>query len=268
MLLSCKTILEAKPIPAGIVRGVCLAAMVQAALAAGVAHAQNQTGDRFYPLDQNASPGAVAHFSSVAHPDTVGYYQPVRVELPSTGTVTIFSRTPGAATPQPAPAEAAVLIGPLYRLQISHMPEFPGVELYPTVELLDRLHPPAGRAAHFPVPLVFTVEDIELALEGRLISRVVYLEQPDRADPFRLPGSAPGQFIGSTENAIAWADQAGRPMALVRLGGRVPDLSDPEPGFFGAGAPVLLRRRPAPVPQTPDRPATPLESAQRTRRAP
>lgn len=210
------------------------------ALTASQATAQDGPNSRVYPHNQMAPPGRAAQWSAVAHPDTVGYFQPIRVELPSGGRVAFFSKGTEAGLVQAAPAAAAMLIGPVYRLQISHLPEFPGVELYPSVELLDRLHTPAGREAEFPIPLAFTLEEIQFALEGRLVTKVVYLEQPDRADPDWVAKSANSRMIGPGENSIAVADQFGRPMALVRLGGRVPDADDREPQFYGSGAPLLF----------------------------
>lgn len=220
------------------------------AFTASQAAAQDGADQRVYPLNQMAPPGRAAEWSAIAHPDTAGYFQPIRVELPTKGRVAFFSKGLEAAPVQAAPAEAAMLIGPVYRLQISHLPEFPGVELYPTVELLDRLHAPVGREADFPVPIAFTLEEIQFALEGRLVTKVVYLEQPDRADPFRPVESAPTEMIGPAENSIAVADAAGRPMALVRIGGRIPDPADRESAFYGTGAPLLFRHAAVPRPQT------------------
>ncbi|MDX1968199.1 MAG: hypothetical protein SFV23_13570, partial [Planctomycetaceae bacterium] len=53
-------------------------------------------------------------------------------------------------------------------------------------------------------------------------------------------------------NAIAEADLLGRPIAIVRLGGRTPDPNSPDVQFWGPLAPVRLTEMPlAPQPQTP-----------------
>ena len=36
------------------------------------------------------------------------------------------------------------------------------------------------------------------------------------------------------------AQRDGRPVAIVRLGGRTPDLARPEPGFYGDPAPIAV----------------------------
>src|SRR5262245_11659422 len=161
------------------------AAFLAAILLAGVfvspAAAQARRNGRYFPLDQTVAPGLAARWS-VAAGGVCCPPQPIRVELPGEGgLVSFYSGPDGEHSTYPAPAMAAVHLGAVYRLKLSEMPEFPGVELYPTVEMIDRLHPPRGRELDFPVPIAFTDEEIRLALEGRLVTKVMYLEQPDRA---------------------------------------------------------------------------------------
>jgi hypothetical protein len=132
------------------------------------------------------------------------------------------------------------MVGFVYRLKIGALRDYPGVELYPTVELLDRLHPPKGREAEFPVPISFTEQEIRYAVEGRMITKVIYLEQPDRAAPVRNSLEARTRLAGPRDNPLKLADEEGRPIAILRLGGRVPDRHAPEPGFFGSGAPMTF----------------------------
>lgn len=175
--------------------------------------------------------------------------QPVRVGLPAGGQVSFF-RGPADETPASAgPAVAALRVGSVYRLKISGLRDFPGSEFYPSVELIDRLHPPRGRELEFAVPIELTEDDFAMAVEGRLVTKVVYLEQPDRALPERNL-AARNQLAAPRENALALADEAGRPMAIVRLGGRVPDPAVPEPEFYGSGAPIQFFEPPAPGRET------------------
>jgi len=167
--------------------------------------------------------------------------QPVRVEIAEQrGDVTFFAGPDNRPTSLPAPALVALNVGSLYRLKISNLADYPGVELYPTVELIDRLHPPRGRELEFAVPIVLTAEEIDSALEGRMVTKVIYLEQPDRAAPIRNSTAARTYKVQPRDNALAIADEAGRPMVIVRLGGRVPDAAALEMGFFGPGAPILF----------------------------
>jgi hypothetical protein len=143
---------------------------------------------------------------------------------------------------------AGLLVGPVYRLRLSDMPDFPGVELYPSIEMIDKLHPPAGREAEFPVVIPFTEEELISAAEGRLVTKVIYLEQPNRASlqPAGKGKAVPPVRVSSRDNPLEVADIHGRPLAIVRVGGRVPDTNRPEPGFFGSGYPVMMIERPAP----------------------
>ena len=115
------------------------------------------------------------------------------------------------------------------------MPEFPNVEVYPSIEILDRMHPPTGRAGDYPIPIVLTEADIREVLDGRMVTRVVYLEQPQLAailDPLRreIP-----QSLDPAANALQAADQLGRPMIIVRIGGRTPSGDQMPYMYYGSG---------------------------------
>lgn len=241
---------------AAVVRGAASRRHLAAALSAGVmtvatccsstALAQRPAANRYFPFDQNLPPGLVGQMSAPNQRNTGCFLQPIRIELPgNAGEVAYYTGADGTSTNAPAPALAAIQVGAVYRLKLSQLPDYPGVELFPTVELLDRLHPPRGREAEFPVPISLTDEEIRFAVEGRLVTKVVYLEQPDRASTVRGPTSARTRFAHPRDNVLLAADEAGRPMAIVRLGGRTPDPHAPEPGFYGHGAPVQLIAPPA-----------------------
>ncbi len=223
------------------------------------AQAQSTSRGRYYPLDQATAPGVAGRWATVQR----GYQpimQPVRVDLAGVeGQVSFFTRDDVRGTPLPAPAIVGLQVGATYRLKISNLAGFPGVELYPTVEMLDRLHPPRGREIEFAVPITLTVDEITEALEGRLVTKVIYLEQPDRAAPLRNSTADRTRLISPRENVLAIADEAGRPMVIVRLGERLPDAAAPEPGFYGTGAPIVFFEQPTPI----QPPAPSLEAVQR-----
>lgn len=222
-------------------RGRLAAGLVTAAalIAPAATHAQRPSQERYFPLDQTTAPGVAGQWSTAGRRGASCALQLIRVELPSSGgQVGFYTQPDGGEVLRDAPAAAAVQVGAVYRLKICDMPELPGVELYPTVELLDRLHPPRGRESEFPVPITLTEQEIHFALQGRLVTKVIYLEQPDRAAAVRNSTAARTRIADPRENVLAAADEAGRPMAIVRLGGRIPDPHVPEPGFFGTGAPI------------------------------
>ena len=110
----------------------------------GTAHVQAQPpfpeSPYYQPLNQNTPPGVAGQWAGALRRADPFCFQPVRVSLPGGGQVTFLDTARGQQQTLASPAQAGLLVGPLYRLVISDMPEFPGVMLYPTVELIDRLH--------------------------------------------------------------------------------------------------------------------------------
>jgi hypothetical protein len=224
------------------------------------ASAQAQAPARYYPLQAPIPPGMAGDWAVKRGKGGPVCFQRIRVELPDSGHAVFFDGAPDREIALSAPAQVGLLVGPVYRFKISDMPDYPGVELYPTVELVDRLHPPEGRAADFPVPIRFTAEDIEFALQGRLVTKVVYLEQPNRALPIATgPGNPlPPKLLPPRENTLQAADLRGRPMLIIRLGGRTPDPQNEQLSFYGSLAPVEVPPQPALGPAAPvDPPADP-----------
>lgn len=203
------------------------------------------------PLNQQSSPGLAARWAAQRGIASPHWSQPVRVILDGEGTVTVYHSRPVVAVAQPTPAQFGVTVGHSYRLKISNIPELPGVELFPTIEIIDRLHPPAGMADEFPVPIHISNSDIELALSGNLVTRVVYLEQPQFAAPYELDESTRVRQLLPTENPIAQADRFGRPMVIVRLGGRMPSVLGEPVTFWGSGGGVFESRIPVKAPVKP-----------------
>jgi hypothetical protein len=199
----------------------------------------------YFPLSQNSPPGLAAQWAMIADRCARQGMQPVRVLLPSTGQVTFYQGTPQAGVELRAPAQASLLVGTGYRLRLASLPEFPGAEFFPSVELIDRLHPPPGQADRFPVEIEFTQEELRWSIQGRLITKVLYLEQPNRVQLTHLHGESRITDLDPQQNAFAEADVLGRPLAIIRLGGRTPDPHHPEPLFFGPGGPVQLTAAPA-----------------------
>ena len=170
-----------------------------------------------------------------------GYFQPVEIKVPPGAEISL-------AGGDPHPAEGAesllagMLIGQVYRARVTRIPLHLGEEVFPSVELIDRLYPPPHLAARFPIPIEITQDDLEAALDGKYVVRVVYLEDPRFALPVRQEPGRPSWFdVEPGEDPLQTADALGRPVAIVRMGGRVPL----EPGEFdGSGefcSPPVMR---------------------------
>lgn len=208
-------------------------------LLTSVLSAQDKTG-RYYPLNHRKPVGEAGRWMATIQPGLNQYVQPVRIQLPSEGTVSFYRGGPGESVAQTAPAQAGMQVGYAYRVKISDMPEHPGVELYPTIELLGRLHPPAELKDKYPVPIEITAEEIAAVLNEQMVTKVIYLEQPQLATPTRQENGKPRvESLETTVNLLEAADKRGRPIAILRLGGRLPDPRSGEDEFYAA-SPITL----------------------------
>lgn len=212
-----------------------LAILLSTLLLATVSLAQ----DRYFPLNAAQPTGTAGRWSLLSHPQKANYVQPVQVRLPSAGHVTYYQGSPQNAVLTQAPSQAGMMVGHVYRIRISGMPEYPGAEIYPTIEVLDRLHPPEAHVQNFPIPIEITEEEIEIVLQDRMVTKVVYLEQPDLAAPVEEGARIRVEDLSINENLLQAADERGRPMAIVRIGGRIPDPTAPVDAFYSI-SPILI----------------------------
>jgi hypothetical protein len=174
-----------------------------------------------------------------------GYFQPVEIKGPP-GALVSTSETGEFSAPQRAPLVLGMLIGSVYRLRVTNIPNQEGQEVFPTIEVINRLYPPVGLENKFPIPIDLTQEELEIALSGRFVTRVIYLEEPNAALPIaQKPGDQSYFEVGDGENPLDVADTLGRPMAILRLGGRVPDAEGADATFL-YNSPPLVRWKPAP----------------------
>ncbi|MCP6530480.1 hypothetical protein NL480_27605, partial [Klebsiella pneumoniae] len=89
------------------------------------------------------------------------------------------------------------------------------------------LHRPAEiDPGKYPIRVVFTEEELwEVVDDGRLVTKVIYLEDPEQALPLKLPKDhIPSVTVGAAEDPIRVAAALGRVVAVVRIGGRRPTV--------------------------------------------
>jgi hypothetical protein len=206
---------------------------------------------QFQPLNQNLPPGLAGQWASIAGKGSGNWSQPVKIIVDGEGDVTVYHGRPVQEATHKSPAQLGVGVGHLYRLRVSNMPDLPGVEIYPTIEIIDRLHPPAGKKHDFPIPVYIDRDDIESALNGNLVTRVVYIEQPQLAAPFALDESTRVRTLLPAQNVLEQADRYGRPAVIVRIGGRLPSIQGEHPAFYGTGGMVSGSRPSEPPSDTP-----------------
>ena len=191
----------------------------------------NKLSNVHYFLDAKGEPGVVAGAAIARRVPGVGSYQAVEVSGPK-GVQVALARDGQFLHPLTAPVKVGMIVGAVYRVRVTGIPFRPGEELYPTIEVIDRVHAPAGREHRFPIPVVLEDADLKAALDGSLVTRVIYLEDNELAEPVAAtPGTQTVLDVGAMDNALKAADQLGRPVAILRIGSRVPadlqgDLTD------------------------------------------
>lgn len=150
-----------------------------------------------------------------------------RVIAPAGVKVTILPGSPGART-FPAPATFGFRPGYAYPLAVTDLPGHPGETLYPVLEVRGSLVPRTTfQYMDFPAPLFITRGDIDKAIAGTLVTKVIYLEDPTKAAPVASKPDEPIEFSeNSEEDAEKAARENGRPVAVLRFGDRKPAAAD------------------------------------------
>ena len=168
----------------------------------------------------------------------VGYFQPVEIMLPE-GAMVSMAEDGQFTAPQAAPLKVGLQLGQVYRFKVSRVPLREGAEIFPTLEVIDRLHPPEGGRFRFPVPVQITLEEVDLALSGKYVTRVVYVEDPNNALAHHVDPKFQRYFeVRPDTDPLQVADQLGRPIAILRIGSRVPDRQGPNDTFLYGSPPV------------------------------
>ena len=180
-----------------------------------------------------------------------GYFQPVEITAPE-GTLVSLLAGGTFDEPQEGKALAGMLIGQVYRFKVANIKFHEGEEVYPTIEVIDRLYPPPGQAARFPIPIELTTEELQFALEGRYVTRVIYVEEPREALGVQdVPGKQRYFEVAANQDPLQFADRLGRPVAILRMGSRVPDAQYMDDGRFFYHSPPLIKFDPTVPPALP-----------------
>ena len=158
---------------------------------------------------------------------------PPPVPLPSPFLAVRFVTAPGVkvtyypGTSAAKAVEASVPVGLrpgyCYRLQVSDIPGRPGVALFPSIEVRGSLacHPPCLNPAVHPVPIILSADEIDRILRGVMITKVIFLEDPEKAVNLATTPEMPLEFAAASEElAIREARQRGRLVLILRVGER------------------------------------------------
>lgn len=219
--------------------------MLMLAWLATAASLSAQQPNRHYLHHGVMPPGAIGSQQLQRGGPLPGFYQPVEIKAPA-GALISLAVEDRFDSPQPTLRKAGFLIGAVYRLRVTNIRMAEGLEVFPTLEVIDRLYAPVGQESRFPLPVELTEEDLKLAAEGKFVTRVIYLE--DSRQPIPARSEPPSQMwfeAAPGQDPLAVADGLGRPMAILRLGARLPDQgSDP---FFFFGSPPFVALPPSPA---------------------
>lgn len=112
--------------------------------------------------------------------------------------------------------------GYVYRIKIENLPEAPGQELYPTLEVRGSLNMPrVADPAKFPAIVRVHQHEIESALRGGMITKIIYLEDSGKAEPTQSNLENPIETqVPQTMDLYEEARRKGRPMLVFRMGGK------------------------------------------------
>ncbi|MFO0956974.1 MAG: hypothetical protein U0800_05835 [Isosphaeraceae bacterium] len=157
--------------------------------------------------------------------------QVVRFSAPEGVRVEVITPTP-EVVPQgdgQGTATVGLRVGTTYWLRVSNLPGYADAVLYPTIEMVGHLHRPGTiDPGRFPIRVPITADSLEDArARSRMTTEVVYLEDPEQALPLAFPkDEIPSVDLLPTENPLKVAASLGRVMAILRIGGRVPDADE------------------------------------------
>lgn len=109
--------------------------------------------------------------------------------------------------------------GAIYRLKLTNIPDRPGVELYPTLEVAPVTPRTDAYLAHSPIPIQFTDEDLDQVLAGNFVTKVIYLPDPEFQEA-TLSGVAElvSTRLDPGVDPISEADRRGAILAILRVG--------------------------------------------------
>jgi hypothetical protein len=184
-------------------------------------------------------PGAIGNLRLTRGGPLSGYFQPVRIRAPEGARISLAEEG-GFSNDASSNVLVGMQIAPVYRLRVGgFLPAEPNQEVFPTVELIDRLYPPQGLALRFPIPIELTRDELQMAADGMFVTRVIYVENPNQALPVDSSKDDTQQWVEAPPGAdpLAVADEMGRPVAILRIGGRVP--SNTSASFDACPSPLM-----------------------------
>jgi hypothetical protein len=103
-------------------------------------------------------PGAIGQWQLQRGGPLPGYFQPAEITTPK-GCVVSLAAAGIFDDLQENSRTVALLIGQVYRLKVTQILLHEGIEIFPTVEIIDRVYPPVCREFEFPIQIQITRDD-------------------------------------------------------------------------------------------------------------
>jgi len=126
--------------------------------------------------------------------------------------------------------------GGIYRLKLTDIQGREGVELYPTVEVGLANPRTAAYLAHNAISIQFTEEDLDQALSGNFVTKVIYLPDPEfQGEVISGIDTLVSTRLEPGLDPIIEADRRGSILAIVRLGNKDIELTGAAYANGGAG---------------------------------
>jgi hypothetical protein len=148
---------------------------------------------------------------------------------------------PGYSAPMvEAPGRYNFLQASIYRLKLSNIRGRPGLEVYPTLEVVPNNPKTAAFLAHSAVPLEFTAQDFQEVTEGKYLVKVIYLPDPQFQE---LAATGTDEIISTRlepgADPILEAQRRGSILLVIRMGNvdqeapNTPPLEGADPNACG-----------------------------------
>ncbi len=232
-------------------------------------------GAGILPVPAMGVPGAVAYPAGMGGPGSgmyAGMYAPGRtsIRFANPAGMKVTWQAAGGSFPESgleAPSRYNFPQLSVYRLRLSGIPNRPGKNYYPTLEVYGATPKTITYLSHNTVPVAFTDEDFEQVNAGNLVIKVVYLPDEKYQDIAAVAGA---EELVSTRlepgvNPVEEANRKGTILAVVRIGNidlqdpNIPPIDAPVPGSMPA-MPVAPPMGVRPVPAPAMMPTTPVPS--------
>ncbi len=201
------------------------------------------------PVPGMAPPGAVAAVGALPYrsgTSPVNSRSSVKFVDPAGMKITWVGSRGWSSTPLQTPGSFNFGQGGIYRLKLTNIPNRPGLQLYPSMEVLPVSGKTAEFLAHNSVPVSFSEDDFEQVAAGNMLVKVVYLPDPQYQDLSSIAG--PNEIVSSRlepgVDPIQEARRRGSILLILRMGNI--DLQLPNSPAMDAPNPYV---QPIPVPK-------------------